>query len=203
MTETEDVAADAAKIEATQIMADKASPYWDQHHAEHRATVDQVAKLLATNHGETSAIDPEGNTISFNENVSDILQAPDDPKDYDFSHLTLGKDETWNEELESTARGWFHELNVSVDEQRIFSKRFQQVSSMPSEAREKMVSDATISLGRTWGTKFDENVEIVETVINHLGDGFRSTLIESGMNNDVGTINALLRIGRTNNFRTP
>jgi len=123
--------------------------------------------------------------------MQDALRPPETPSEYDFTGI-----EFTDEAEEAEARGWFEETGLSVQEQKQFTKQALKVSAMSPDAREKMLHDASQTLQRSWGADFDKNVETVERMIDRLGPNFRTMLINSGMNNDVAAINALLRVAQ-------
>lgn len=190
------LSSDNVRAEADALMFDAEGPYWQTGHRMHKATVEKVTALLGQALGDEPAYDALGNSADFSNLLSSALEPPADPTDYDFSDITLTDGEEWNGSLEAEARDWFYRAGVSVAEQKGFMERYQKVSSMPEEDREQMRLDATASLERSWGADFESNLDIVEDTVDALGESFRQTLLGSGMNNDVGAITALLRIGR-------
>jgi hypothetical protein len=196
----DDITPEAAQAEAKQIMADRASPYWDHHHPLHKDTVGKVAQLMTAAHGSRVAYDGEGNSSRFVDEVASVNEAPADPSEYTFDHIPLPKGETMDEGFRTAARGWFHEAGVSVPEQKSLSLRVDKVSRMGAADKAKLAADSAASLRKTWGANFDGNVEKIEALVEHLGPDFRRTIMASGVNNDAFTLAALLRIAKTKGF---
>jgi hypothetical protein len=196
----DEITPDAAQAEAKQIMADRASPYWDHHHPLHKDVVGKVAHLMTAAHGARVAYDDDGNSSGFVDEMASVSEAPADPGEYSFDHIPLPKGEAIDEGFQAAARGWFHEAGVSVPEQKSLSLRVDKVSRLSAGDKQKLASDSAASLRKTWGQSFDGNVAKIEALVDHLGPDFRRTIMASGVNNDAFTLAALLRIAKTKGF---
>ena len=180
------------------IMADTDGPYWKAAHPEHRATVERVAELLNGAPDTKPAIDPmTGESNHLGEVMNEALSAPPDIAEYDWSGVREFEGENWTPEAEQTLGDWFRDLGVSVAQQRSVTQRYQEVATMTPEQRGRMADEATTSLQSIWGKQFDHSVAVVERLIDRMGPNFRQTLIDSGLNNDVATINSLYGIARS------
>jgi hypothetical protein len=188
----EEITPETAKSEAAEIMADRDGAYWNKGHHAHTETVEHVSSLMAAQHGDGNAIAEDGDSTVVDGLMTDAMTAPDQPSAYDFKGVQFD-----DEIQEDTARGWFYEAGLSVDEQKMLTDRAIGLSTKSAAENQQMAESASRSLQRLWGNAFDQNVNSVERVIDHLGPQFRSALVKSGANNDFSTITTLLRVAKS------
>ena len=104
---------DQARAEADQLMSDKDGPYWDSGHLRHKETVERVTRLLGQAHGsEPVSLEDPNMSSELAQTMTEAMQAPKDPNDYDFTNAGAGQ-EGWDVEQEGAFREIFHRAQLS------------------------------------------------------------------------------------------
>jgi hypothetical protein len=191
----------AAKAEADSIIRDKASPYWDSGHYQHRETVDRVTDLMAQVHGDRPAYEDGvagSETSDFADQFDELLAPPEDPSAYDFSDIRLDDGEEWDPEAEQQVRGWFQQLGISETEGRVFTQRFDEFRRLDIDSLERIREGSEIGLGKHWGDQYEANMRSARAVVAAVGPDFREFLNRSGMGNDHAMALTLNRIAKAN-----
>jgi hypothetical protein len=191
----------AAKSEADGIIRDKASPYWDSGHYQHRETVDRVTNLMAQVHGDRPAYEDGvagSETSDFSDQFDELLAPPPDPGAYDFSDIRLDEGEEWDPGAEEQVRGWFQQLGISETEGRVFTQRFDEFRRLDVDSLDRIRHGSEVSLEKHWGADYEANMRSARAVVAAVGPDFREFLNRSGMGNDHAMCLTLNRIAKAN-----
>jgi len=187
---------DAIRSEADAILADRDGPYWDSNHLRHDAAVKKVTTLMSQLHGDKPAFedsDTGSQTPDFHDQFGQIMAPAESPDAYDFSDVSLGEDEVWNEETEVLARNWLHRLGAGEAEGKAFAARYSEFRKLDAEALGRMPMETERTLRGHWGDAYEDNVAMARALVMSVGPEFMEFLTETGMGNDHATILALHR----------
>ena len=184
-----------AKAEATEIMRDPDSPYWNKNDPRHREVADKVEQLYKTAYGEELATKEDGSRVAFDKEIEDAMTPPEDG--YKFQ-ANLREDEVWDTELDTAAQGWFYEAGISEAEAQSLVKHWRESEIGPSdEEREFRRRDASEYLQRLWGDDFDSNMNGVRAVAKSLGPNFMNFANRTGLGDDRVVLQTLHRVALT------
>jgi hypothetical protein len=190
--------ADQAKAEASAILADTKSPYWDSGHHLHHETVANVTSLFTIAAGDTTAMDEQGQSLEWHDQFEAALEPPETSDVYDFTEVSLAEGEEWDADGEAQARDWLFRAGISESETKSLVGRFNEVRFLDDTARDVMAVETETSLRASWGRNFDANLASARAAVDALGPEFKGFLEESGLANDHGAALTLYRVAKAN-----
>ena len=206
MTEyTPDVSAmspDAAAKEITATLENPDHDYWKQGTPAHLRAVDRMTGLYEAKLGEAGEEPSElqaetGETRSpeLEDEMAEVMTAPESPEEYSFDKINPPPDVEWNHELEQDARGWFHAGGLSQVEvdgiNAAMNDTMRRSDEQIARTREATITTLKLRLGNDGADAF---IQRADDAARHLGgDDLINWLADTGLGADFRVLTALER----------